>query len=240
MIPYRDTIPLRYTPWITWGLILVNFLVFAYSEWLPLEAHNYFNYLHGLVPARYTFPEWAGKAGFPAGDYTPFVTSIFMHGSWLHIVTNMWMLWIFGDNVEDRMGGVRFLAFYLLCGLVAGGLHVYFNPQSLVPTLGASGALAGVMGAYFFLFPYARIVIWVFFLPLFVRVPAIAFLGVWVIIQFYKITTPAATGDHIADVAWWGHLGGFSAGMLLYRLFLLPERNEPEDSPFTRWDRRAE
>jgi membrane associated rhomboid family serine protease len=229
MIPYRDTVPLRHTPWVTWGLILACLLVFAYSEWLSDQARNYFNYLHGLVPARYAFPEWAAKAGFPARDYTPFVTSMFMHGSWLHLVLNMWMLWIFGDNVEDRMGGVRFLAFYLLCGLVAGGLHVYFNPQSLVPTLGASGALAGVMGAYFFLFPYARIVIWMFFLPLFVRVPAIAFLGLWVIIQLAKATTPAV-GAAIADVAWWGHLGGFVAGMLLHPLFLLRERN-PEGSP---------
>jgi membrane associated rhomboid family serine protease len=231
MIPYRDTVPLRHTPWVTWGLIFANLLVYAYSEWLPDESRVYLNYMHGLVPARYVFPDWAVKAGFPGHDYTPFVTCMFMHGSWLHLVLNMWMLWIFGDNVEDRMGGVRFLSFYLLCGLVAGGLHTYANPQSLVPTLGASGALAGVMGAYFFLFPYARIVIWVFFLPLFVQVPAIGFLGLWVIIQLYKATTPILEGG-VADVAWWGHLGGFIAGMLLHRLFLLRERNT-DGSPFS-------
>jgi membrane associated rhomboid family serine protease len=227
MIPYRDTVPLRHTPYVTWTLILVNSLVFVYSELLSEKSLHYFLYLHGLVPARYAYPDWAARAGFPAGDYTPFVTSLFMHGSGLHLVLNMWLLWIFGDNIEDRMGGLRFLTFYLLCGLVAGGLHIYANPYSNIPTIGASGAIAGVMGAYFFLFPYARIVIWVFFLPLFVKVPAIAFLGVWVIIQLYQATTGLVSHNAFADVAWWGHLGGFIAGMLLYRLFLLRER-EPD------------
>lgn len=227
MIPYRDTVPLRHTPWATWSLILINLLVFVYSQWLPIDAQYLFNVVHGLVPARYAYPDWAVRAGFPVGDYTPFITNMFMHGGWLHIVLNMWMLWIFGDNVEDRMGAVRFVSFYLLCGLVADGLHVYANPQSMVPAIGASGALAGVMGAYFFLFPYARIVIWVFFLPLFIQVPAVGFLGLWVIIQLSKATTGLATGQNFADVAWWGHLGGFIAGMLLYRLFLLHERDDP-------------
>lgn len=137
---------------------------------------------------------------------------------------NLWLLWIFGDNVEDRMGSLRFLAFYLVCGLASGLLHVAANPQSNIPTIGASGAIAGVMGAYFFLFPYARIIIWVFFLPLFVKVPAIAFLGIWVMIQLYQATTGASSGDPYAAVAWWGHLGGFIAGMLLHPLFLLNSR----------------
>lgn len=232
MIPYRDTIPLRYTPWVTWGLILANILVFAYTEFLPGESLRYFQYLHGLVPARYAFPDWAVRSGFPAGDYTPFVSSLFMHGSWLHIVLNLWLLWIFGDNVEDRMGAVRFLAFYLICGLLAGLMHIYANPQSIVPAIGASGAIAGIMGAFFFLFPYARIVIWVFFLPLFVEVPAIAFLGAWVMVQLYKATTGLVSAEGYTDVAWFGHLGGFIAGMFLHRLFLLEERHAPEDSPF--------
>lgn len=232
MIPYRDTIPLRYTPWVTWALILINVLVFVYSEFLSGDSLRYFQYLHGLVPARYTFPGWAVRSGFPAGDYTPFVSSLFMHGSWMHLVLNLWLLWIFGDNVEDRMGGVRFLAFYLLCGLLAGLMHVYANPQSIVPAIGASGAIAGVMGAFFFLFPYARIVIWVFFLPLFVEVPAIAFLGVWVIVQLYKATTGLVSTASYTDVAWFGHLGGVIAGMFLHRLFLLRDRQAPEDSPF--------
>ncbi len=223
MIPYRDTVPCTYTPWITWGLILVNFAAFAITEWLPLEALHHFLYLHGLIPARYAYPEWALKVGFPAGDYTPFITSMFLHGSWLHVVMNLWLLWIFGDNVEDRMGGIRFLAFYLTCWLIAGLLHVLANPVSNVPTIGASGAIAGIMGAYFFLFPYAKIIIWVFFLPLFVKVPAIAFLGIWVMIQLHQATTGAGS-DPYAGVAWWGHLGGFIAGMLLHPFFLLDSR----------------
>lgn len=226
MIPYRDNIPLVRTPWVTWGLIGLNLVVLLYSQLLAPDGQRYFQYLHGLVPARYVFPGWAAKAGFPGGDFTPFVSSLFMHGSWLHFILNMWLLWIFGDNVEDRMGPVRFLSFYLVCGLIAGACHVYANPQSTVPAVGASGAIAGIMGAFFFLYPYARIVIWVFFLPLFVEVPAIAFLGLWVIIQLYKATTSLGSADPYAEVAWFGHLGGFIAGMLLHRAFLL---YEPQD-----------
>jgi membrane associated rhomboid family serine protease len=153
-----------------------------------------------------------------------------MHGSWIHFILNMWLLWIFGDNVEDRMGRVRFLTFYLLCGMIAGIAHIYANPHSLAPTIGASGAIAGIMGAFFFMFPYARIVIWVFFLPLFVTVPAIAFLGLWVIIQLYKATT-GLVSEGYADIAWFGHLGGFLAGALLHRLFVLDDRM-PARGPF--------
>ena len=232
MIPYRDTVPLEHRPWVTWALIALNAMFFAYGRLLPEDRLGRLQYLYGLVPARFAYPDWAAKAGFPAGDYTPFVTSMFMHGSGLHLILNMWLLWIFGDNVEDRMGGVRFLAFYILCGLLAGACQVYANPLSTTPTIGASGAIAGVMGAYFFLFPYARIVIWVFFLPLFVEVPAIAFLGLWVIIQLYKATTGLVSATPYSDVAWFGHLGGFIAGMLLHRGFLLRSR-APEDSPLS-------
>lgn len=224
MIPFRDTVPCRYTPYVTWGLIVANLTVFIYSELLTERSLHYFLYLHGLVPARFVYPEWAARVGFPPGDYTPYVTSMFMHGGWLHLVLNLWLLWIFGDNIEDRMGGVRYLTFYLMCGLLAGGLHIAANPGSTIPTIGASGAIAGIMGAYFFMFPYARVVIWILFLPLFIHVPAIAFLGIWVIIQLYEATTAMGTQEAFADVAWWGHLGGFIAGMLLHRIFLLPDR----------------
>ena len=226
MIPYRDTIPVEHTPWVTWSLIVLNGLVFVYSGLLAPDELRSFQYLHGLVAARFVYPDWAATTGFPVGDYTPFLTSLFMHGSGLHLVLNMWLLWIFGDNIEDRMGSVRYLAFYLVCGVIAGLTHVYTNPQSIIPAIGASGAIAGVMGAFFFLFPYARIVIWMFFLPLFVEVPAIAFLGIWVIIQLYKVTTGLGSAQNVSDVAWFGHLGGFIAGMLLHRLFLLRDRHQ--------------
>jgi membrane associated rhomboid family serine protease len=223
MIPFRDTIPCWNTPWVTWSLIALNFGIFLFTWMLPEKSLLHLFYLYGLVPARYASEEWAVWAGLPPDDYAPFITHMFLHGGWLHVVLNMWMLWIFGDNVEDRMGPLRFTAFYLLCGLLAGGLQIYANGQATTPLVGASGALAGIMGAYFFMYPYAKVVIWVFFMPLFVEIPAIAFLGVWVIIQLYKATG----GETVADVAWWGHLGGFIAGMLLYRLFLLPERGSP-------------
>ncbi|MCX7109723.1 MAG: rhomboid family intramembrane serine protease [Proteobacteria bacterium] len=227
MIPYRDTIPCLNTPWVTWSLIILNFGIFLLTWILPEKAMMQLFYFYGLVPARFASAEWAAWAGLPPNDYAPFVTHMFLHGSWLHVIFNMWMLWIFGDNVEDRMGALRFIAFYLFCGLVAGGLQMLANPEATAPVVGASGALAGIMGAYYFMYPYARIVIWVFFMPLFFEVPAIAFLGVWVIIQLYKATNGLGGGGGVADVAWWGHLGGFIAGMLFYRLFLLPGRGSP-------------
>jgi membrane associated rhomboid family serine protease len=212
---------------MTWTLIAINFAVFIFNELQDPPDLRTFQYLHGLVAARYIYPEWAAASGFPVHDYTPFITSIFMHGSWLHVIMNMWLLWIFGDNIEDRMGSIRFLAFYLVCGVLAGLVHLYTNPDSVSPALGASGAIAGVMGAYYFLFPFARIVIWVLFLPLFVEVPAIAFLGLWVLVQLYRVTTGLhAPSGGASDVAWFGHLGGFIAGMALYRLFLLKARDE--------------
>ncbi len=210
---------------MTWTLILANTLFFLYGLSLAPDGLRSFQYLHGLIAARYMYPEWAANSGFPE-DYTPLISSMFLHGSPLHLLFNMWLLWIFGDNIEDRMGRVRFLAFYLLCGLIAGLCHMYANPVSVVPTIGASGAIAGIMGAYFFLFPYARIVIWVLFLPLFVEIPAIAFLGLWVIIQLYKVTTGLSAPSAYSDIAWFGHLGGFLAGLFLYHPFLLRDRQQ--------------
>src|SRR5713226_2329552 len=158
MIPIRDTIPHRHTPVATWSLIAVNAFVFLFFEVAqpPADVER-FLYLFGLVPARFANPGWAEGVGFPIHTYWPFLTTMFLHGGWLHIIGNMWFLYLFGDNVEDRMGSLRFLAFYLLCGLAAGIVHVVTNPTSTVPAVGASGAIAGVMGAYVALFPRARI-----------------------------------------------------------------------------------
>jgi rhomboid family protein len=225
MIPVRDTVPCLHTPVLTWTLMFVNTSIFLLSlAAAPQVVQNIF-YLYGLIPARFTHPDWALQVGLPVNDYWPFVTNMFLHAGWLHIILNMWMLWIFGDNIEDRMGAGRFIIFYLLCGVVAGIVHMVFNPDSPIPVVGASGAIAGILGAYFFLFPYARLVIWIpiFFLPIFVEVPAIAFLGLWVIFQLYSATTATDLSQGYTDVAWWGHLGGFIAGVVLYRLFLRPE-----------------
>src|SRR5438552_7151893 len=167
MIPIRDTVPSRGTPVVTWTLMAVNVAIFFYELTLAPEELERLFYLFGVVPARFSDPQWARWVGFPVDDYWPFLTSMFLHGGWMHIIANMWTLWIFGDNVEDRMGPGRFVVFYLLCGLAAGIVHSILNPNSTVPAVGASGAIAGVMAAYFFLFPFARIIVLVpvFFFP---------------------------------------------------------------------------
>jgi membrane associated rhomboid family serine protease len=145
---------------------------------------------------------------------------MFLHGGWLHLITNLWSLWIFGDNVEDRLGPLRYLALYVGCGLVAGLLHLATNPHSGVPTIGASGAIAGVMGAYFVLFPRAQIVtlVPVIIYPLFLRVPAVVYLGLWFAMQLLSGATTVA-GTTTAGVAWWAHVGGFAAGVVLLLVF---------------------
>ncbi|BCX82438.1 hypothetical protein MIT9_P2024 [Methylomarinovum caldicuralii] len=222
MIPLRDTIPCHRTPWVTWCLIGVNVTIFLYLWWLPEEIRLKILYLYGLVPARYTHPEWAAWVGLDPNDYWPFLANLFLHGGWLHIIFNAWLLWIFGDNVEDRMGSGRFLVYYLLCGLIANGVHMAINADATIAAVGASGAIAGVMAAYFYLFPHAQVIVWIFPFPLFIPVPAILFLGLWVIFQAYQATT---TG---AGAAWWGHLGGFAAGFLLHRFFI---RGETDHDP---------
>lgn len=228
MIPYKDNIPCEHPAFFTWGLIAINAGIYLYTLSLSNGLLTELFYLHGLVPIRFTQPQWAEFAGFPANNYWPFFSSMFLHSGGLHLLLNMWMLWIFGDNIEDRMGPVRFLLFYLLCGLVAGIVHLLTNPDSSVATVGASGAIAGVLGAYYVLYPFARIVVWVpiLFLPIFIQVPAIAFLGFWVIFQIGQATAPDA-GQGFADVAWWAHLGGFVTGLLLYRLFLRSDAARP-------------
>ena len=145
MFPLRDTVPTRYPPLMTWTLIAANVLVFAWELMLPPEVREAFFYDFGIVPARFIHPAWAQWAGLSADNYWPFLTHMFLHGGWLHIISNMWTLWIFGDNVEDRMGSVRFAIFYLLCGLAAGIVHLLTNPDSTVPTVAPAGAIAGVL-----------------------------------------------------------------------------------------------
>jgi membrane associated rhomboid family serine protease len=222
MLPIKDTIPRRNPPITTWLLILANSLVFLFEPRMPEYALERFFYFFGLVPARYSHPEWAVWVGLPIDDYWPFLTSIFLHGGWLHIIGNMWTLWIFGDNVEDRMGPVRFLFFYLLCGIAAGLVHWFSNPHSTVPAVGASGAIAGVMGAYFFLFPHARVIalVPVFFFPFFFEIPAVIYLGFWALSQVFSGTLALAGPSDVGGVAWWAHVGGFMAGMAMHFFFV--------------------
>src|SRR6266699_3199815 len=221
MFPIRDTIPSRNPPVAVWLLILVNSVVFLFELAMPEPALRQFFHLFGIVPARYAHPDWALWAGFPADDYWPFLTSMFLHGGFMHIIGNMWTLWIFGDNVEDRMGPARFLVFYLLCGLAAGMTHMLSNPDSTMPSVGASGAIAGVLGAYLLFFPTARLVVLfpVLFLPFFFEVPAVVYLGVWFVSQLFSGTLALASPGQVGGIAWWAHIGGFATGLLLCRLF---------------------
>jgi len=222
MFPIRDTVPRQNPPVATWLLILINSVIFLFESMLPQPALAQLFQWFGIVPARFAHPDWASWAGFPIDDYWPFLTSMFLHGGWLHIIGNMWTLWIFGDNVEDRMGPVRFVIFYLLCGLAAGMVHCLTNPDSTLPTVGASGAIAGVMGAYFFLFPYSRVVVFlpVLFFPFFFELPAVTYLGFWALSQVFTGTLSLAVASDVGGVAWWAHAGGFTAGIALQFLFV--------------------
>jgi len=229
VIPVGDNIPSRHPPVAVWALIFLNAAVFCIELMLPPEALERFFFTFGMVPARFTHPAWARQLGLPLDDSWPFLTSMFLHAGWVHIVGNMWFLWLFGDNVEDRMGPVRFTIFYLLCGVAAGLMHWFTNPDSTVPAVGASGAIAGVMGAYLVLYPRAAIVVLVpiFFLPYFFAVPAVFYLGFWFLLQLFSGTAALAAPSAVGGVAWWAHIGGFVAGIVLLPLFLRPRAARP-------------
>jgi membrane associated rhomboid family serine protease len=229
LIPVRDSIPHRHTPVVTWALIAVNIIVFLYELTLEPQDLERLFYLFGIVPARYTHPEWALQLRLPVDGYWPFLTCMFLHGGWAHVIGNMWTLWIFGDNVEDRMGPGRFLGFYLLMGVLAGLTHSFTNAQSTVPTVGASGAIAGVLGAYFVLFPRSQIVVLlpIFFFPFFFQLPAVTYLLFWFLSQVLSGTLAGLSASQVGGIAFWAHVGGFAAGVVLHRLFILPERQRP-------------
>ncbi len=216
MIPLRDVIPTRTTPYLTVTLIVLNAVVFGF-ELLLGDAVNQFILYFGLVPAAFS---WVAV-----------VTSMFVHGGFLHFAGNMLYLWIFGDNVEDRMGHGRFLVFYLLCGAAAALAQTAMHPDSVIPMVGASGAIAGVMGAYFVLYPHSRIVTLIPFFFQVVEVPAIFFLGIWLLMQFVSGvgSIAAATGGEPAGgIAFWAHVAGFVAGVGSVLVFRRPERQRVE------------
>ena len=226
MIPLRDVIPSRTTPYVTVTLIVLNGVVFGY-EFLLGKGVQEFIYLFGLVPAEFSWP-------------TVF-TSMFLHGGLMHAGGNMLYLWIFGDNVEDRMGHGRFVAFYLLCGVAAALAQTWVSPDSIVPMVGASGAIAGVMGAYFVLYPKSRIVT---LLPLIiffqvVEIPAVFFLGIWFLMQFVNglgslaVASVDGATRMAGGVAFWAHVAGFAAGLVGVFVFRRPERQDVEwwDAP---------
>jgi len=221
MFPVQDSIPTRTVPIVTRALILINVVVFFFEVALPKDNLEQIVYQFGIVPARFTHPDWAASVGFPVGSYWSLLTHQFLHGGWFHIISNMWALWIFGDNVEDAMGRFRFAVFYLLCGVLAGLTHIFVQPDLTVPSIGASGAIAGVLGAYLLLYPTAWIVVLlpIFFFPFFFEVPAVLYLGIWFISQLFNGTLSLASPGQLGGIAFWAHKGGFVAGLLLCRLF---------------------
>ena len=221
MIPIRDSIPNVHKPVMVWTIIVINALLFLLT--LHLNDYGLARLFHvfGVVPARFTHPGWALWAGYPEGGYYSFFTYMFLHSGWLHFLGNMLTLWIFADNIEDIMGPFKFLAFYFLCGLGALALHFVFSPDSAVPVVGASGAIAGVMGAYFLLYPHSKVVVIVpiIIIPLFFELPALIFLGLWFLIQFFSGITSHVGASSGGEVAWWAHVGGFLIGMFLLKFF---------------------
>ena len=216
MIPLRDTIPSRHWPIMTWLIIIVNLVVFLYQQTLAPSTYRFLLGEFGLIPLQ-LFQR--GITGLPG--LIPFISHFFMHAGWMHLIGNMWALWLFGDNIEDLMGSFWFLLFYTCMGVLAGLVHLWSAPASPLPTIGASGAIAGVMGAYFILFPASKIVtlIPVFFIPFFVRIPAIIYLAFWFLSQIYSVLADYQLGA-VSNIAWSAHIGGFIAGMVLHRFFL--------------------
>jgi membrane associated rhomboid family serine protease len=214
MIPLRDTQPSHSTPFVTVGIIVVNVLLFLYQVSLDPYSLNWFISHYSVIPDRL--------------QYVDLVTSMFLHGGWMHLIGNMWFLWIYGDNVEDILGHGKFILFYLLCGIAAAYLHVITAPYSRVPTLGASGAIAGVMGAYMVKFPHSRIItlipIFVFFTT--VEIPAILMLLYWFGIQIFSGVGSIGYSNvsRGGGVAWFAHVGGFVAGIILVYVLRTRER----------------
>ena len=211
MFPIKDTIPHIGFPAITWAIIALNGVIFLFEISIPPDVLQQLLFFFGLVPARH---------GFKIDDYLPFLTSMFLHGGLLHIIGNMWFLHIFGSSVEDRMGHLRFLIFYLLSGVCANVFYFLIAIHSKVPELGASGAIAGVMGAYIVMFPGARIITMflIVIFPIFVEISVFFYVGFWFLMQIFSGVLSLGS-EEAGGVAWWAHIGGFIAGILLFPFF---------------------
>jgi membrane associated rhomboid family serine protease len=226
MIPIRDDTPRFSTPFVTYFIIALNTLVFLFELSVSEQGRGALNgliYHFGVVPLRFDHILAAWPASSLTGLFLPILTSMFLHASWLHLIGNMWFLWIFGDNIEDYLGHFSYLLFYLVCGFAAAITHILLNAGSRLPSVGASGAIAGVMGAYFVLYPKARVMMW--FPPIFFfHLPAWLVLGYWFLMQFLSgaATSIAETSQTNGGIAFWAHVGGFVAGVVLIKV--LPER----------------
>jgi len=228
MIPVRDSIRSRRFPLITVTIIALNIAVFIHQSNLTPGALRLFFLRHGIVPVQFMMlPRFlfSGRLDVVYHLLGTLVTGMFIHGNLVHLLGNMLYLWVFGDNIEDVMGPWRFLVFYVCCGLAALGVHFAFNMHSTLPVVGASGAIAGVMGAYFLLYPHAKVVtlIPIIIIPFIVELPAVLFLGIWFVTQFFSGFSEAVSA-RTGTIAWWAHAGGFVAGMLLLPIFRRSDR----------------
>lgn len=217
MIPLKDMMPRRATPVVTLSLIAANVAVFFHELSLSPQAYEALLRTYGLVPARIEYA-LAGTHGVTyAHAFGPLFTCMFLHAGWLHIIGNMWFLWIFGANVEDRFGPLLYLLVYLVCGIGSGISQVLFSWGSTIPSIGASGAISGVLGAYLLFFPRSRILTLV---PLFIiwftaRIPAFVFILLWFVMQFLSGLGSLGAANNTGGVAWWAHVGGFALGLLI-------------------------
>lgn len=228
MFPIRDDQPRYSTPVVTWFLISLNILISFYQWTLGPRGDERFMQIYGEVPAHLA-AFLAGSTRYSLPDVVvPFFTSMFLHAGWLHVLGNMWFLYIFGDNIEDYLGHLKYLVFYLLSGVFAMATQVAIYPHSNLPTVGASGAIAGVLGAYFILYPRARVLTWFFVFVFYI--PAWIMLGYWFVFQFLmgaatlSMTRP---GRDVGGVAVWAHVGGFLAGMVMVKVFRERARRYP-------------
>lgn len=234
MFPLQDSAPSRTVPFITWLIIALNVLLFLAEATMPESLLNDFIQEFGVVPSRFF-------SHFNASELMTVYSAMFLHGGWLHLISNMWAFFIFGDNVEDRMGHFNFLLFYLFCGTVAAVGQVLMSSSSSIPMVGASGALAGVLGAYILMFPHSRIITLVplfLVVPWFIEVPAVIYLGIWFLMQFFTGLGALDSSPLAADagVAWWAHIWGFVAGMILVRAFeRRPQRRELLPDEYSPW-----
>ncbi|MCF8011200.1 MAG: rhomboid family intramembrane serine protease [Clostridiales bacterium] len=224
MIPLRDSVRPKSFPVVSVSIIIINVIIFLLQLTLQRYQLNQLFYIFGIVPAETLNSLFVNLSLLPA--VIPFFTSMFMHGGWLHIISNMLYLWIFGDNIEDRLGHFNFLFFYLGTGIIAGLAHVIINPASTVPVIGASGAIAGVLGGYFLLFPRSRILslVPIFFFLTVLEVPAVIFIAIWFLMQLFSGV--ASLGGTAGTVAWWAHIGGFMAGALIVKLLGLSSQRQ--------------
>lgn len=220
MFPISDSVQRTTVPVLVWVLIGTNALAFLYQLTLGQADGMAFLREHALVPRRYFDGAWAQAHGLSRTDFSPFLTSMFLHGGFLHIILNMWTLYIFGPALEDRLGRGRFIVLYIASGICAGIVHTLTNWSSAVPTLGASGAIAGLIAAYALRFPFAwvNVVVLLIFIPFFFTIPATFFAGLWFLMQVLQGTTALLSPSHGGGIAWWAHIGGFGAGWFLLRL----------------------